>query len=203
MSFTITRALVELKTLDSRINKEIQQTQFMMCKTNKNKHAAQETEFRKKAEENYQSINDLICRRNKIKSAITHSNAVTKVTIGSTIMTVAEAIEKKRSVEYTKTLVEKMRQQRMTATNEVTQHKQRVQNKIDDNIRAICGKESKADDTVIQSVTEGLWKTDPIELFDPLKLDTEIKKLETEIEDFEQNVDFVLSESNALTQFVL
>ena len=42
--------------------------------------------------------------------------------------------------------------------------------------------------------------TTTIEIFDPLGVEALINALETEIEDFSANVDFVLSESNALTQ---
>ena len=37
-------------------------------------------------------------------------------------------------------------------------------------------------------------------MIDPCKLSDKIKALEDEIEEFEANVDFALSESNALTQ---
>ena len=77
--------------------------------------------------------------------------------------------------------------------------KQRVQNKIDENVKVICGKDSKPDESVIKSVSEGISKGDPIEIYDPLGLDKIIKELELSIENFTANVDYVLSESNALT----
>lgn len=78
-------------------------------------------------------------------------------------------------------------------------HKQSVQAKIDENIKVICGKDSKPDENVIKSISEGISKGDPIEVYDPIGLDKVIKELETIIEDFKANVDYVLSESNALT----
>ena len=50
------------------------------------------------------------------------------------------------------------------------------------------------------SVSDGIAKGDPIDIFDPLGLDDVIRELETMIEDFNANVDYVLSESNALTK---
>ena len=48
---------------------------------------------------------DLISRRNKIKSAIIMSNAKTVVEVAGKQMTVAEAIDKKSSIEYEKELL--------------------------------------------------------------------------------------------------
>jgi hypothetical protein len=198
-SISIARALVELKTLDSRINKQITSTQWIIFKTkNKNSNYSEE-EFKKTTQSEFQSVNDLILRRDKIKNAIMKSNSIVEVELGGNKMTVSEAIEYKKTIEYKKKLLDNLKRQRQTVTIEYESHKQRVQNKIDENIKVICGKDSKPDETVIKSVSEGIGKGDPIEIFDPLGLDKVIKELETSIEDFTANVDYVLSESNALT----
>ena len=43
----------------------------------------------------------------------------------------------------------------------------------------------------------------PALIIDPAQIDKIIADLETEIEDFSANIDFVLSESNAITQIVV
>jgi len=91
-SLTITRALVELKTLNSRINKIVDYTTFIMYKTkSKNSHYA-EDDFRKTATSEFQSFNDLVARRDKIKNAIMMSNMTTMVEIAGKKMTVAHAV---------------------------------------------------------------------------------------------------------------
>ncbi len=183
-SISIARALVELKTLDARINKITGNTQWIMFKTkNKNSNYLEE-EFKKSTQSEFQSLNDLISRRDKLKNAIMKSNSNVEVELGGNKMTVSQVIEYKKTIEY-------------------ESHKQRVQNKIDENIKVICGKDSKPDETVIKSISEGITKGDPIEIFDPLGLDKVIKEMETSIEDFTANVDYVLSESNALTTIVV
>ena len=199
MTLTITRALVELKTLDSRINKLILNNYFIIYKTKNKNYSINEEEFKKNALSEYQSLNDLISRREKIKNAITLSNSKTIVTIGDKSMTVSNAIEFKATIEYKKSLLETMKKQRQMVTIESENHKQRVQQKVDDNVKIICGKDSKPDANVIQTISDGITKGDPIEIFDPLNIDNVIKELETTIEDFSANVDYVLSESNALT----
>jgi hypothetical protein len=198
-SISIARALVELKTLDSRINKITSSTNWILYKTkNKNSNFTEE-EFKKTTLSEFQSLNDLITRRDNLKNAILKSNSVVEVELGGVKMTVSQAIEYKKTIQYKKTLLEVLKRQRQMVTIEYEAHKQRVQNKIDENIKVICGKDSKPDETVIKSVSEGITKGDPIDIFDPLGLDKVIKELETSIEDFTANVDYVLSESNALT----
>lgn len=198
-SISIARALVELKTLDSRINKTIDSTQWIVYKTKGRNSGMSEEEYKKSTQSEFQSLNDLISRREKLKNAIMKSNSVTEVEIAGNKMTVSQAIEYKKIIEYKKVLLQRLKYQRQQVTCDVESHKQRVQNKIDENIKVICGKDSKPDENVIKSVSEGITKGDPIEVFDPLGLDKVIKELETSIEDFKANVDYVLSESNALT----
>lgn len=198
-SISIARALVELKTLDSRINKITDCTQWIVYKTKNKNHNLSEDEYKKNTLSEYQSLSDLISRRDRLKNAIMKSNSMTEVEVGGNKMTVSQAIEYKIIIEYKQKLLQRLKYQRQQVVVDVETHKQKVQVKIDDNIKVICGKDSKPDENVIKSVSDGITKGDPIEVFDPLGLDKVIQKLETEIEDFIANVDYVLSESNALT----
>lgn len=198
-TISIARALVELKTLDSRINKIIDSTQWILYKTKGKNPNILEDEYKKSTQSEFQSLNDLIMRRDKLKNAIMKSNSVTEVEVGGNKMTVSQAIEYKKTIQYKQTLLQRLKYQRQLVTVDVENHKQKVQSKIDENIKVICGKDTKPDENVIKSVSEGITKGDPIEIFDPLGLDKVIKDLETAIEDFKANVDYVLSESNALT----
>ncbi len=199
---TITRALVELKTLDSRINKSIQSEWTIMKTKHKNAHV-QEDHFKKEALSSYQSLMALIERRNAIKTAIAVSNANTKVTIGNQEMSVVRAIDYKNVIEYKKKLLEELRQQRNDVVCEHENYKERISRRIEENVKIICGRDAKPDANVITSVTETLTKSDPVEIFDPLSLDKLIKELDEEITEFTSNIDFVLSESNALTHIIV
>ncbi len=202
-SLSIARALVELKTLDSRINKLITNSNYIICKTKNKNYQLTEDDFKKQVESEFQSLNDLITRRDKVKNAIVISNSKTEVEVAGRKMTVSQAIEFKNTIQYKRAVLETMKRQRQYATVESESHRQKVQQKIDDNIRIVCGKDVKPDATTIQTITESISKSDPIEVFDPMNLDKVIKELETEIEDFSANVDYVLSESNALTQIIV
>ena len=104
MKMSIHRALGELKTLDKRIRKEIENTIFIGAKKKSSnteyKTRTSIVDFNNNVNSSIQSINDLILRRKEIKEAIVNSNANTFVTIGDNKMTVASAIERKTSIGY-------------------------------------------------------------------------------------------------------
>ena len=196
---SITRSLVELKTLDGRIRRILDGGVFMTYKTKYKNTRYAEEDFKQTATSDFQSANDLMARRDKIKNAIVLSNATTMVDIAGTKMTVSQAIEFKNTIAYKTEMLALLKKQRQMVVVEVDAHRQRVQTKVDDNVKIICGKDGKPDASIIKTVTDGIMAGDPIDVYDPLNLDKVIKQMETEIEDFRANVDFVLSESNATT----
>lgn len=196
---SITRSLVELKTLDGRIRRILDGGVFMTYKTKYKNTRYAEEDFKQTATSDFQSANDLMARRDKIKNAIVLSNATTMVDIAGTKMTVSQAIEFKNTIAYKSEMLALLKKQRQMVVVEVDAHRQRVQTKVDDNVKIICGKDGKPDASIIKTVTDGIMAGDPIDVYDPLNLDKVIKQMETEIEDFRANVDFVLSESNATT----
>lgn len=196
---SVTRSLVEIKTVDGRIRKIIEQGLFMTYKTKYKNTRHTEEEFKKSATADFQSMNDLIKRRDQIKNAIVLSNATTMVEIAGNKMTVSQAIEFKNTIAYKTEILASMKKQRQTVIIEVDAHRQRVQTKVDENVRIICGKDAKPDAATLKMVSDGIATGDPIDVYDPLNLDKVIDSMEREIEDFKANVDFVLSESNATT----
>lgn len=196
---SITRALVELKLLNSRINKLIYDEEWIISKTkNRNSHVNEET-FSKDVNASYQTLRDLIDRRDRIKAAINTSNASTLIKICGKEMTVAHGIDYKKIMEYRKSFLERLRERRNSVKEEKELHQARLQSKIDDNVRVILGRDAKPDSSVLTSITETLTKNDPIEIYDPLDLDKLIAELDKMIDEFNANIDFVLSESNSLT----
>lgn len=196
---SVTRSLVEIKTIDGRITKIINGGLFMTYKTKYKNTRYTEEDFKKSATAEFQSINDLIKRRDQIKNAIVLSNATTMVEIAGAKMTVSQAIEFKNTIAYKTAILATLKHQRQMVIVEVDAHRQKVQTKVDENVRIICGKDSKPDAATLKMVSDGITAGDPIDVYDPLNLDKVIDGMEREIEDFKANVDFVLSESNATT----
>jgi hypothetical protein len=197
-SITITRALVELKTLTARIEKAERQCVFISVKS-QNDQAPKE----KITENHYQKLMDLISYRKKLKSAVVLSNARTQVQIEANRYTVAEAIERKESISYEKTLLAQMKLQLTRATQEVENYNVQVQKKLDKLLEVSFGSNQKNNLEEMKTFSENFLRTNRYELVDPMRLAEKIDQLEDQIIKFESEVDLVLSESNATTKIVV
>jgi len=196
---SVTRALAELKTLNKRIAKLTNETTFAST------HVAGRPwhDHSDSTRANYQALQDLMNRYSAIKYAVIRSNATTTVVISGTEYTVAEAIAKKESIRQQKELLARLKRFRTNVKNEVEQHNYRTQQKLDDLLKTSFGQNRKADETDVKAMTDAYLKNNRIETVDPLGLDQRVTELEEEISEFEKEVDFVLSESNAITKLYL
>ncbi|KNY27788.1 hypothetical protein [Pseudobacteroides cellulosolvens] len=201
MKLTITRALAELKLLDKRIRKEIEAAYFVAGVQKKKKIMGMYTkeEFSRRTQGEIDSIQYLIERRKVIKSAVVNSNAKTMVTIAGNTMTVAEAIERKTSIEYEKELLQKIKKRYHTAYNEVENANMQVKQKLDILLESNFGKDIKASANDVEAISKPYLEQNEWELVDTLGIVGRIEKFEKEIDEFEHEVDFVLSESNTIT----
>ena len=204
MKITVTRGLAELKTLGNRISNAIVTGTYVgVVRGNKEvplNSAIPKDELEKSIQASFQQVTDLIARRDEIKRAIIVSNGATKVNIKGVEMTVAEAIERKASIQYTLQLVNTLQQQYNNATVQVNNQNARVDADIEKRVMAAYGNDKgkvTADQhDVIAKAVKGEAEA---KLLDPAKILDKIASLRKEYEDFVTEVDFVLSESNART----
>lgn len=204
-TMTVTRALAELKLLDSRIHKAFQESMFIAITTGKKPVIGYEKneDFSEKVKSKYQSIRDLIERRKKIKSAIVKSNAENKVIIGEVEYSVAEAIERKNAIQYEQALLSKLRQDYSNAVRKFEQEEERVKERLDKHLESIFGRDVKIEKGAQKEESDIFLERNEPKLIDPLNLKDEIERLENEINDFLLNVDFVLSEANSLNKITI
>lgn len=148
---------------------------------------------------NFTSIKDLIKRRNEIKSKIVLSNATTEVEIAGVKYTVAEAIERKSSIEYEQQLLNKLKNTYKQIVNHVDQVNEDMNFRLDQHLETIFGRESKTSNQETDAVIKSFKEQNEAKLIDPINLKEKIELLEKEIEDFLTEVDHVLSVSNATT----
>lgn len=200
---SITEALNELKLCDSKITKAITNATFCGAakKSSDKVGVVNKENFNERAKASYQSCADLIANRNALKSAIVKSNAVTEVEIDNTIMTVAEAIERKNSIGYDETLLNEMKRQYANATATVDKENKKVDAKVDDLLSTLIGKDSdkKLSREDQDAVERPYREKNEFEFVDPLGLYEKIQALETDIDGFKSNVDTALVLSNATT----
>lgn len=190
---SITRALVELKTLDKRIQKQIDCAVFVSFKG----QFHQPVEASKDAIASFQCINDLIERRKKIKSAIIKCNATTKVNICGQEMTVAEAIETKSSIKHKKNLLGVMKNQFGSTNTTVENINARVRKELENKSSRENDKEKQQ--MSLEEFSKMYVSLHGVEIFDPLKISQKIEQLEQYIIKFEQEVDYILAEKNAIS----
>lgn len=200
---SITEALNELKLYDAKISKAIGSHKYVgAAKKSSNMLGVQTKEvFNNNAKAGYQSVTDLIKNRNKLKSLIVQSNAITEVTINDKVMTVAEAIERKNSIQYEIDLLNTLKLQYTTATSTVNAENKKVDTQIDKLLETFVGKDTdkKATKEDQAAITEPYREKNEFELVDPLNIYDEIQKLEAEIDGFNSSVNTALVLSNATT----
>lgn len=200
----VTKGLNELKLLNSRILRKIDEAEFIgeakLSSPNINGKVSKET-FKNNAKADFMAISDLIKRRNKIKSAIIASNAVTMVEIAGKKMTVAEAIDKKDAIEYEKSLLQQLSCQYSVAVNEINKHNERVDESVEALLMTAYGKEGK--EKITEASYEAIAKpyraANEYGLVDALDTAQLIRKMTEEIEAFESEVDTCLQVSNSIT----
>jgi hypothetical protein len=194
---SVTQALSELKLLRKRIESVTDSAVFTTLK--KASDMVDATKFSTQATASYQSFKDLVARYNGLKSAIVMSNATTKVTIGGTIYTVADAVERKRSIELEKGLLHVMRQQYTATKAEYERHQQAEQQRVERLLTTELAKDAKTNVEVVQQLTTTFLAQNKATVLDPLDLSEKIDALGRSIEEFETQVDYTLSESNGRT----
>jgi mannose/fructose/N-acetylgalactosamine-specific phosphotransferase system component IIB len=202
---TITRALAELKTLNARINKAIQDSSLIEVTTGKKVVTGFKTneDYIQKAKSTYQSIIDLIKYRDTIKSLIVKSNAIETVTIGGVTYTVAEAIEHKNGIVNKVNLLNKLKMEFNTAVRKHDAEVSKVSARLDDMLQKSYSTDTKVTQEQYDSIAKPFLEQNEPKLVDPLGLRNLIEKLEIEIDEFNLNVDFTLSESNSLKSIII
>lgn len=200
----VTQALNELKTLDSRIMRAINNATFVtsakICEKNVTSNMSKE-DFNANAKANLQSIDDLISRRKNIKSAVVLSNAVTMVTVANIEMTRAAAIERKTSIEYEKTLLRQMKNQYMSAQQNVDRNNAKMEDSIEKLVNTAFGKDSKTNikSEDYSAIADPYKEKNEWGLVDPIDILSQITKREEEIDAFLSEIDSCLQISNCTT----
>lgn len=198
---SIHRALTELKMLNHRIEAATNEVSAVLAnrKSNSKINGVEMQEYEKQMQASYDKVVSLIDYRNRIKALVVESNAKTKVIVGKEEMTVAEAIERKQSIQYEKKLLEVMQQQYRSAVNTVAKENDALPAKLETYLVNILGNKEKQSPEEVKLHTETFMKRNEYELIDPMNIKKKIEALSNRIEEFESEVDAVLSESNATT----
>jgi hypothetical protein len=196
------RALSELKLFDKRIEKGCSGTFIAANKVSNKMIAGRNVEDTKSLiKANFQSMTTLIENRKRIKSALVKSNSSTVVTIGGKEYTVAEAVERKNSVQLDQAFLNTLKQQFTQSNNLVEQQNGQLQTKLETYLQSVLGEKSNRTSDDVKAHTKVFEDSNKFELVDPNKVADYVNKYEKEIDGFISEVDYSLSESNATTFF--
>lgn len=207
-NMTVHKALAELKVINDRINKAITSGTYVVANKHSNQkiHGMTIDEFKTQIQADFQKVSDLIARRNAIKRAVVASNAVTKVKVGDTEYTVAEAIEmKNHGMEFKEYFMRAISIQYVRAKNELDLNsgdplEKRAEQYVLSVIQA-QPKDSKmaVDSDAMKNLRAQYIKDNQYDIIDPIGVKNVIDGLDTEVSEFLTEVDAALSVSNAIT----
>lgn len=203
---TITRALSELGTINTRISAAIAGGVFVgvvkgAAEKPTNGAYRDVAEMQTVMKASFQSVEDLIARQARLKAAVIASNAVTKVTIGGKEMTVAEAIDQKTIAQLKGSFLQTIRVQLQRANAEYNVAQTKLEEQIE---RALNGLYAAGKDKVSAEQYDAVavpLKRDhqPKIVSSQADLNTFIRQFEAELNQFNSECDYVLSESNCQT----
>lgn len=199
---TIARGLSEIKLLDSRITKEINNAQFVSNVTGKKtltNHNLTKDDFSKSSKASKQSIEDLIARRKLIKQKIVLANATTKVKIGKDEYFIAEAIERKSSISHDIAYLNKLKQNLQQVETDLNNRNNNMENKLDSLLSDKMSSDKSKSEEVIE-FQKSYRELNETKIYDVLGVKELIKKLELDIDEFQSEVDFALSHINSITE---
>lgn len=202
---SIARALAEHKLTDKKIEKLMSQARY--CSTQRGRKPQTSDgitveDFTKNATSSFDKIQALVKQKNALKAAIVESNAKTTVSIGNQSMTVAAAIERKRTIELESRVLNHMKSDYMRSKQFVEAEGVKVQTKLDSLLESNfgAGKGGSAKQEEVEAISKPYLEINSITLIDPLKIDEKIKAMDSAIDEFIKNVDFALNESNVRTE---
>lgn len=212
---TLTRALVKLKTMDKKIQAAIDGAVFVSRTGTLAKPAVEATH----AADKFRSIEQMIEYRRTLKSAIITSNATTTVTINGKVCTVAEAIEEKKSIKHKKKLHDTLKKQYAEQLRAIEVHNDSVRKRLEAGTkqqqqgRYAGGWEptplpevdaaAEAPGSFSAEYSKNFMQMHGLDLYDPLDARAKIEALDDYITTFMDEVDQVLSESNATTKITV
>lgn len=202
---SIQRGLSQLKLLDKKIFGSMNNGVYVGVRVGEKpiRGYKDDEEFADLAKAKYQSVTDLIKRRNAIKSAIVKANALTDVKVGDEVMTIAEAIERKISIQFEKEFLNELRQHHHSVSHDYERKEHAFKEKLDQHLETLYGKDGKSKAQENSDALKPFKDINEPHFIDPLNLKRKIEELQDYIDTFESEVDFSLSEINVKTEITI
>ncbi len=200
---TLTRALNEVKLTEKKIAGLTDKMTGWTIITKNGKITSSKydnlDQFESTVKTNKDKVNTLIDYRNKVKRALIAANNVTQVTIGGKTMTIADAIDRKAFATTELNLYRKISLDVKNTQNQFDAEQRKVDMKVDDLINTALEGDGKKDPEVVKGIEKSVRENNKFVLEDKNKITQWVETSIEEVEEFLNEVDFVLSEVNAKT----
>ena len=194
------RVLSELKTLDKRIDDSLMKLDVIAIKKGKEFLTPHnEEDFSNTAKSDMESVEALINRRFELKRALILANSSTFVEINGNKMTIAEAIDYKNVIDYKRKEYRRLKSLFSAANSKF----ETVNSENEDLLKKLLissTSNDKQNTEAIRTLTETFNKSNKVSFVDPINIQAKMKSLENEINEFDTQIDSLLSEANAITQ---
>lgn len=199
--FTLTRALVELKLYDSKIEKAIKELKPVSYAINKIVVDYRQTkeEFLDNYKAQMQSVSDLRKNKTVLKNALMKANAETIVKIGDKEYTILEALNRKNDIRTEQLLISQLKNHLNNAIARTENIKNDIESNIEKTINSRSSSSSNQSKDYVQTIRDS-YKDQMPELVNADVVEKLITEKEAEITEFIAEVDFALSEINAITK---
>lgn len=204
---SITRALTRAKTIEKQLARLVE-SQFVVTlmkrEVDNRTNVYQDNMNMTKA--NFDQFNDLFAELNNIKAAVRKSNEVTKVVIGGEELSVADALVYKNTIVYRNNFLDRITRENRNAESRVEQSKINYDNKFA-TVRENFIKSSQGQDVNENYVNTVLTEEErrlkaaivEVKVSGINNVNEFIEAERKRIDTFLEEVDYVLSESNATT----
>lgn len=207
IKLSITRALTMIKTIGKQIDDYFNQERILISALvgNKEKTAVvsikTKSDLDKRIQSDHDTLEELVRKRQALKNAVVLSNASESIEICGKTITVVEAIEMKALVPTKERILKSYRNQITSVNKFIDSQKTDIETRIAKLIEVQTTENSTPEDKdqmmkMVRANEEG--DKLPV-MHDPLNLIDKAEKLEKEIHDIKEELDYVLSEHNAVT----
>jgi len=198
---TLHKALGELKILDSRIEKSINNGVFITSNKNSNEKidGMSIKDYEDKIiKSSYDKVTDLISRRRKIKDALTHKNSEIEFEVNNEKFTIATAIDRKNNLNKEKLFLNQLKNQYSNTTSMVNRVNLHLEEEALNEAQRFFENKDNVDVKKVKALQDDYIENRKMNLIDPLGIREKIEELELSIQVFEREIDYKLSELNAI-----
>lgn len=206
-TYTITRALTRVKTLSSRLE-ELGDTggrnigNYIGTVLEQRSDSDGTKKYVETANSNFDSFNDLFNELVKVKNAIKASNAVTTITINGETMTISEAITLKEVIHVKRNFYRELLNRYEDCEKSVERAEAEIEDKARKQVEKLNLDSKENYETILDATRASVTKDSRIVVVGLNNIE-KVREEFAKLDNFFEEIDYKLSESNAVTVITL